>query len=154
MREATEEKEALLESLRPVTDPIPDSPHRLGKLKNSRVPTAKFLTKKLDWVITTLIVSRSDRQEYLHCLAIFSKGSEKYYKGTESFVFQKLSRYSSPLIEDGGFFKISEPKAQWKGHSCSNLARNIHPVDVTHPQFKHIYFFCKTTIVIKVILPF
>lgn len=107
VHKAAEEKEAW-ESLRPVTDPIPDSPQSLGVLKISRALTAKFLTKKLDWIITTLSLSRSDRQEYLHCLAIFSKCSEKYYEMTE------LSRYSSPLIEDVRVFKTSKPKAQWK----------------------------------------
>lgn len=61
MHEATEDKEALLESQRPVIDPIPDSPQRLGVLKVSRALTVRLLTKKLDWVITTLILSRSDR---------------------------------------------------------------------------------------------
>lgn len=101
MHGATEENEDL-ESLRPITDTIPDNPQHLGVLKISRAPAAKFLTM-LDGVITTLMLSKSDRQEYVHCLEIFSKCSEKYYKMTESFVFRNLR---SPLIEDGGFFRF------------------------------------------------
>lgn len=110
-----------------VTDLISDSPQYLRAL------CARFLIKKLDWVLTILILSRSDRPEYIHCLALFSKCGEKYYKMTESFVFQKLSRHSGLLIDNRGVFKNFKTKPQWKEHYYSNLACYNHLMGMKLP---------------------